>query len=195
MKLFFPLVLVLTTFLTGCAVNLPFNNRIDYSQLRTMQPVNSSIDRLRIEWEPDDFNDSIEVKGASSFVGSNTRTRIPTGVALSSRLIEALDQVLVVDELSEKVVTITVNKAESNFKYSSSVIQTEPSLTYGEVIVEADFSYQGVHWSESFYYEESAPKSGVAHPTKPLETAWDKVAVQMATSIINNINRIESESR
>ena len=176
---------LLAVFLTGCAVNPPFNNRIDYSELRNIRSLESKVDRLNVVWEPEEFDELIEIKGASGFIGSASRTRIPTGIAISSRLIEVLDQSLLVDSHSENKVIIKINKAESNFKYSSSLSNTEGTIDYGEVIVEAEFNYKGQNWSESFYHEEKDPVSGGTSLTRPLEIAWDKVAVQMATSIIN----------
>ena len=176
--------------LSGCAVNPPFNNRVDYLELGSMKSQESKIADLNIIWEPSDFNEYIEIKGSSGFIGRGSRTRIPTGVAISSRLNEALDQALTVSSSSKNELKIKVSKAVSNFKFSGT---SEGGIDYGEVILDAKFTYKNQTWSKSFYHEEDDPRVAATGAVKPLEIAWDKVAIQMATSIITNINRIENE--
>ena len=176
--------------LTACAVHPPFNNRIDYFQLGSLRAMESTINDLRIVWKPEDFTRYVEIKSPSGIIGKASRTRIPTGVAISSRLHEALDQVTTISPSSSNIIYIDVSKAVSNFKFSGT---SEGAIDYGEVTLEAKFAYKHQEWVESFYHQEDDPQVAATGASKPLEAAWDSIAIQMATSIITNINRIEKE--
>ena len=84
--------ILFSSILTGCAVNLPFNNRLNYTSVSQLSEIQKTKEVILIKWNPTTFPQRIDVQGADGFVGGGSRTRIPTGVALSSRIEEALSQ-------------------------------------------------------------------------------------------------------
>jgi hypothetical protein len=90
---------VALVFLSGCAVNLPFNHRLAYASVRDAKQMHRIGARvIAIRWIPETFPESIDVQGASGVVGSASQTRIPTGVGLASRILEVLDAAIGVDD-------------------------------------------------------------------------------------------------
>jgi hypothetical protein len=86
------LILVgLSLFASGCAVNLPFNNRAAYPTIQDAKSL-SAVNKgpISVKWIPATFTERIDVQGASGFVGGGSQTRIPTGIALSNRITEVL---------------------------------------------------------------------------------------------------------
>lgn len=185
-------ILVLSGIIGGCAHAPPFNNRVDYIELKQVKNLDSAIDSLNLVWTPSDFPKSIEVKGASGFRGAAAQIRIPTGISISSRLIEALDQSLTVDDKAIDKLEIKIINAESNFTFISGFLSVDLAIDWGEVIIDAEFYYNGKIWIESFYHEENDERIDGSSLTRPLEIAWDKVSVAMAQSIIEHINEFES---
>ena len=103
--------LVLLTTLTGCAVNLPYNNRLNYTSISELSALPKVQDTVYIKWNPDTFPQRIDIQGSDGFVGGGTRTRIPTGVALSSRIEEAIAQIAKLSSNGSPL-TITVEKPD-----------------------------------------------------------------------------------
>ncbi|WP_217517427.1 hypothetical protein [Vibrio metschnikovii] len=186
------LIILVLTVLNGCAISPPFNNRVDYMTLKQMQKIDSLVENITLVWAPSDFPNQIEIKGASGFRGSAAQVRVPTGPSISSRLTEALDQVVEVQENSDNIVFININEVESNFKFIAGILNQDPAIDWGEVIADITFEYKGTMWTEKFHFVESDPQIDGSSLTKPLEDAWDKTALAMAKSIVTNINKVES---
>ncbi len=178
-------VVFLVSILTGCStLKHQFSTRMDYSELVTMNDFQSTIPEISIIWNPSNFPASFEEKTPDAFQGKLRESRIPTGVAIASRLTEALDKSVRVIKKSDTVLLIKINNAASVYRYSEGM-----TIDYGKTTVNATFTLQGYQWTESFSYEKDNSGIGSLTNTKPLEITWDKVAVQMATSIIKHINQ------
>ena len=180
--------LVFSLFTSGCAVSLPFSNRVTYS---TIQEAKSfTVDNkgpISVKWIPADFTERIDVQGASGFVGGGSRTRIPTGIALSSRITEILDTMIGVKGSAEKVLTISVIKAESKFEYSAGIFNVTPALDVGKCFFEAEFLFTDSRWTEKFTAERKDPEIGGTSQTGILEQVWDDIALQVGKNVIQRM--------
>jgi len=191
MKKLFVGLLVVSCFLGGCAVNLPFNNRLAYSHVSEAKKMNSiKINPLSLEWIPADFVNRVDIQGASGFVGSGTQTRIPTGIALSSRIIEALDVSVGLDSNSKNILEMNILNAQSKFEYSAGMFNITPGIDYGWCILEVEFNYNGTTWKESFVSEEKDPTIGGSSQTGILEKTWDNIALQVAKNVTGRVGQI-----
>ncbi|EPF71595.1 hypothetical protein [Acinetobacter rudis] len=179
--------LLFSSLLAGCAVNLPFNNRLNYTSIKQLAEIPKTQEAIVIKWNPNTFPQRIDVQGADSFVGSATRTRIPTGVALSNRIEEALSQFV---KLTQKgtPLTITVDNARSGFEYSAATFNA-PAIDVANVTFTATFEYKEEKWTKTFVSNLKDPKIGGSSQTGLLDSAWDDIAVQVAKDIANHINK------
>lgn len=178
------LILGLSVLLSGCTVNLPFNNRLSYSSVKEMSSVQSGNEKvsLNIIWNPADFPMRVDIKGADGFVGGGSKTRIPTGVALSARIEEAISTFANIAP-SGKPLTITVVEATSGFEYSAGIFNATPGIDVGTVYLKANFDFNGNTWSREFRSEKKDPTIGGTSQTAILESAWDDIAVQVAKDV------------
>jgi len=181
-------VLLLAAGLSGCTVNLPFNNRMAYSSISDMKSVQVQGEKpkLTIVWNPTDFPQRIDVQGADGFVGGGTRTRVPTGVALSSRIEEAISTFADLTNNGEKL-TINVLNARSGFEYSAGIFNITPAIDVGTVTLNIAFTLGEQSWTQQFTSQKKDPTIGGTSQTGTLESAWDEVAVQVAKDVASHI--------
>jgi len=173
---------------SGCAVNLPFNNRLAYSTVQNAKDISASQKGpIVVKWIPQTFPDRIDVQGAAGFVGGGSQTRVPTGVGLSNRIIEVLDVMVGVEKSSEKVLTITVIEAKSEFEYSAGFFNVTPAIDVGRCVFEAEFICGDKRWKEKFTAEEKDPTIGGTSQTGILEKVWDDIALQVGRNIIRHM--------
>ncbi|MDO6406470.1 hypothetical protein [Pantoea phytobeneficialis] len=175
--------------LSGCAISLPFNNRLAYSSITDMKSVQIQGEkpRLSITWNPADFPQRIDIQGSDGFVGGGSRTRVPTGVALSSRIEEAISTYADLVP-NGKDLTITILEAHSGFEYSAGMFNITPAIDVGKVTLNASFNLNGKTWTQQFSSYKKDPTIGGTSATGILESAWDDVAVQVAKSVASHIN-------
>ncbi|MEI7341402.1 hypothetical protein [Pectobacterium brasiliense] len=184
----FAFALIGVTLLTGCTVNLPFNNRLGFDSVKDVQ---SSVHFekkpiLNIKWDPNTFPKRIDIQGADGFVGGGSRTRVPTGIALSARIEEAIATFADIS-VSGKPLTITVVEARSGFEYSAGIFNVTPGIDVGTVYLKTSFNMDGVTWSNEFKSQIKDPTIGGTSQTGILEAAWDNVAVQVAKDIASKL--------
>ncbi|MCW2484989.1 hypothetical protein J5069_03665 [Candidatus Symbiopectobacterium sp. NZEC127] len=182
------ITLIGVTFLSGCTVNLPFNNRLGFDSVKEAQSMVKQENKpnINIKWDPNTFPKRIDIQGADGFVGGGTRTRVPTGVALSARIEEAISTFAVISN-NGKPLTITVVEAKSGFEYSAGMFNITPAIDVGTVYLKAQFEFNGVQWSGEFRSQKKDPTIGGTSQTGILESAWDDVAVQVAKNVANKI--------
>jgi uncharacterized lipoprotein YmbA len=175
-------------FLSGCAINLPFNSRLSYQTVIDAQHLSAKSEGpIAIRWVPGSFPERIDTQGASGFVGGGSRTRVPTGVALASRILEGLDASVGVVESSKKVLTITVVKAETKFQYSAGFFNVTPAIDKGECTLEATFAIGEKSWTQTFHAEATDPKVGGTSQTAILEKVWDTTALQVVQNVVEHL--------
>ena len=176
--------------LSGCAINLPFNERLAYQTVIDAQHLSAKSEGpIAIRWSPDSFPQRIDTQGASGFVGGGSRTRIPTGVALAGRILEGLDSSVGVLESSKKTLTITVVKAETKFQYSAGFFNVTPAIDAGECTFEATFAIGGTTWTQTFHAEATDPKVGGTSQIGTLEKVWDNVALQVVQNVVEHLKQ------
>ena len=174
--------------LSGCAINLPFNERLAYQTVIDVQHLSAKSEGpIAIRWSPDSFPQRIDTQGASGFVGGGSRTRVPTGVALSSRILEGLDASVGVVASSQKALTITVVRAETKFQYSAGFFNATPAIDKGECTFEATFSIGEKTWTQTFHSEATDPKVGGTSQTATLEKVWDNIALQVVQNVVEHL--------
>lgn len=179
-------LLFLLFLLGGCAIALPLNERLSYQyENRAASLKTTDIKAISLQWIPKDFPSRIDIQGASGFVGGGSRTRVPTGIALSNRIRNVLDKAIGIDQGSPRQLTITVIEAKSKFKYGFA----SNELTYGECIFKAKFEFNGKTWEKEF--SAKYDKSTVA-PTygSRLENAWDDVSLQVGKSVVDHLSNL-----
>ncbi|MET0231725.1 MAG: hypothetical protein ABW186_12400 [Rhodanobacteraceae bacterium] len=180
--------------LSGCAINLPFNERLAYQTVIDAQHLSAKSEGpVAIRWVPDSFPQRIDTQGASGFVGGGSRTRVPTGVALSGRILEGLDSAVGVLESSKKTLTITVVRAETKFQYSAGFFNVTPAIDEGECTLEATFSIGDRSWTQTFHAQLTDPKVGGTSQTAILEKVWDNVAFQVVQNVVEHLKGIAAQ--
>lgn len=177
------------SFLTGCAVNLPFNNRLSYSAIKGLrQSIHTTGAKINISWEPSGFPERIDVHGSSGFVGGGSRTRIPTGIALSARIEEAISSYADITPDGRNL-TIKVDDAQSKFEYASGFVNITPTIDVADVTFKATFNLDGDVWTKEYKSSLKDPTIGGTSETGLLEKAWDTIAVQVATDVANHLRQ------
>lgn len=173
---------------SSCAVNLPFNNRMAYAKVTEAKKLAlPNREPIALHWVPPEFVNRVDIQGASGFVGGGSHTRIPTGVALSNRVSEALDTAIGIDENSPRRLTITVVKAETKFRYSGAIHVTTPTIVWGMCTLDAGFEIDGMKWNETFTSTAEEDKFGGTSETGILERVWDDTALQVVRSITQHL--------
>ncbi|MFN7985935.1 MAG: hypothetical protein U0529_00580 [Thermoanaerobaculia bacterium] len=179
------LVLVAALAGSGCRVHMPFR-----FQLAPRVAAEAAASRgtaagpVALRWVPADFPDRVDVQGASGYIGSISRTRIPTGVAIATRVREYLEAAVGVDPKAARVVTIRVLEAKSSYAYSASA--KRPTVDRGRCALRVDVDDGAARWSESYY---SSDERGGAPPTQTevLDGVWDEVSAALARDVLRRL--------
>ncbi len=176
--------------LAGCTTNLPFSHRLASSELVEAGSLSSAkLGPVSLEWFPVDFPNREDVQSASGFLGWWPKARIPTGIGLARRIEKALDTAVGIESRSKSALQIAVLGAVSKFEFAPGMFLSIPEIDYGWCSFEAEFVYDGYRWRQAFVSEEKNASSGYSRQTGPLEKAWDNIALQVAKSVVNNIEK------
>lgn len=174
--------------LTGCAISLPFNNRLSYPAVRDAKALNTKYGgSIALKWIPQSFTNRVDIQGASGFYGSLSKTRIPTGIGLSNRILEALDSFIGVDDSSANTLVLNIIEAKTEFEYSAGFTNITHSIDVGRCILEIEFSFDGKRWRKKFFSEIKDPTVGGTSQTSVVERVWDDIAIQVAKSVQRHI--------
>lgn len=173
--------------LGGCAISLPLNERLSYKfEEKATELDAQKHGPIAVKWAPADFPERVDIQGASGFVGGGSRTRVPTGVAMASRINNVLDKAIGIDKGSPNTLMLHVLSAKSEFRYGFA----SSELTYGAMHMQIEFEYAGNTWTESFSAEVEA---GLAQTFGyRLENAWDQVAYDVGKSVVSHIEKANS---
>jgi hypothetical protein len=175
--------------LWGCAVNLPFNTRASYATVQQAKDISAKrLGPVSVTWVPASFPDRIDVQGASGFVGGGSKTRIPTGPGLSSRILESLDAAVGINDSAQKPLTLTIKKAKTTCGYSAGIFNVTPAIDKAACDLEVDFALGEKRWSQSFHAENADPKVGGTSQTAPVEKVWDDVALQVTKNVVQHLS-------
>jgi len=175
-------------FYSGCAVNLPFNHRLSYQVVQEVKTFSAKPKGpISVKWVPPTFPERVDIQGASGFVGAASQTRIPTGVGLANRIIEALDASVGILSSSNKILTIEIIDAVTEFEYSAGFFNITPAIDVDRCRLEAAFSIDDKKWKEKFFSESKDPAIGGTSQTGVLEKVWDDIALQVVRNIIQHL--------
>jgi hypothetical protein len=170
--------------LSGCTVNLPFNTRPTFETVTQARGLNAKSEGpVKVTWVPSSFPDRVDIEGASGFVGGGSRTRIPIGPGLSSRILETLDAAVGVNSSAPKVLTLTIKNAKTKFQYSAGIFNVTPAIDRASCDLDVDFVVGSTHWSQTFHAEAKDPKVGGTSQTALVGQVWDDVALQVTKSV------------
>ncbi|MFZ4832884.1 hypothetical protein [Rouxiella sp. Mn2063] len=175
-----------TIVLAGCAVSMPFNNRLSFTAIKDMMTVDKMNKKIAIQWQPTTFPTKVDIQGADAFIGSLSRTRVPTGPGLTSRVEEAISTFTTLSPTGEPLV-IKINYASSGFEYSAGTTNVVPSMDVGSMRLNATFTFEGKTWSNIYISKVKDPTIGGSTTTSVLEAAWDNIAVQVAKDVATHI--------
>ena len=170
---------------SGCKVHMPFRFQLapklaaEAAAARATAP-----GPVALRWVPADFPDRVDVQGASGYIGSISRTRIPTGVAIATRVREYLETSVGVDPKAARVVTITVLEAKSSFAYSARAKQH--TIDRGRCALRVEVDDGAARWSES-YYSSDEPGGAPPTPTGVLDGVWDEVSAALARDVLRHL--------
>ena len=179
---------IVATLLSGCAISLPFNNRTTFEKVSEARAVDARAKGpVKLSWDPPGFPERIDIQGASGFVGGISQTRIPTGVALASRVTELLDASVGLSPTSSKWLMLRVLHAESKFEYSAGIFNVTPAIDVGVCNVKMEFILPGKAWQKEFTARYDDPAIGGKSATAILERAWDDVALQIVKEIASGL--------
>lgn len=171
--------------LSGCTVNLPFNTRPSFDTVTQARGLNAKNEGpVKVTWVPSSFPDRVDVEGASGFVGGGSRTRIPIGQGLSSRILETLDAAVGVNSSAPKVLTLTIKNAKTKFQYSAGIFNVTPAIDKASCDLDVDFSVGSTQWSQTFHAEAKDPKVGGTSQTGLVEQVWDDIALQVTRNVV-----------
>ncbi|MEE9654126.1 hypothetical protein V4836_08135 [Kluyvera ascorbata] len=181
------IVVLIASTLSGCVVNLPFNNRLDFESVSKMKNVEVQPKPvINITWNPVDFPTRIDNQGADGFVGGGSQTRLPTGIAITNRVEEAISQYADLKKSGTEL-NINVLEARSGFEYSAGLFNVTPGMDVGKCHLKVQITYNGQMWVGEYFSNNSDPKIGASSQTAILEKAWNDVAVQLATDVANHM--------
>lgn len=175
----------------GCVAPLPFQHRPSHAYITKAKILPAkNMEPISIRWEPELFPKSSSVQSPSGIAGTVSPVDIPTGIGLSSRIVELLDTVLEIDEKSKNILLIKVLNAESSYRYYKDSKSPYLPLTYSaSCILDLEFNYKNMIWNETFISEKTASPGKVTTQTAVLEHVWDDIAFNVVKNIIEHINK------
>jgi hypothetical protein len=180
-------MLSVTAVLCGCTISLPFNQHLGPAELTEARQLNAH-DKgpISISWDPASFPDRVDSLPASGYIGSTSKTVVPTGVGLATRITEALDAAVGVDPSSPQKLKIRVIDARTSFEYSGG-ITLKATLDVAACELRAELSLGDQSWKDVFQSSQKETAGGPNSQTGVLEAAWDDVAIQVARSVVKHL--------
>jgi len=187
LRLFLVITMIAIVY-SGCAVSLPFNNRLSYQAVIDARNFAATTKGpISVKWIPPSFPWHIDTEVTSGFVGEGSQTRIPTGIALASRILEALDTSIGVIGSSNKTLTIEIIEAKTAFEYSAGLLIITPAIDKASCKLEAEFTIGDRRWKEKFFAESIDPNMSGMSRTFVVEKVWDDIAIQVVRSVTQHL--------
>jgi len=179
------LALLLAAPSLSCKIYLPFRFQLtprlaeEAARLRGTTP-----GPIALRWEPSDFPQRVDVQGASGFNGSLSRTRIPTGVAISTKVREFLDAAVGVEEGAPRVVTIHVVEAKSSFEFGG---KKRGCIDRARCTLKLEVDDGKARWSEA-YFASDEPAGQPPTLTGVLDGVYDEVSAAVARDVVRKLS-------
>jgi len=138
---------------------------------------------IALRWQPSDFPQRVDVQGASGFNGSLSRTRIPTGVAISTRVHDFLQAAVGVEERAGRAVTIRVVEAKSSFEYGG---KKRGGIDRARCTLKVEVDDGKARWSEA-YFASDEPGGDPPTLTGVLDGVYDEVSAALARDVVRRL--------
>lgn len=169
----------------GCKVHMPFRFQLAPKVAAEAAAARgTAAGPVALRWVPADFPDRVDVQGATGYIGSVSRTRIPTGVAVATRVREYLEAAVGVEDGAARTVTITVLEAKSSFAYSARAKQH--TVDRGRCTLRVEVDDGASRWSEAYYSSDERGGSPPT-PTEVLDGVWDEVSAALARDVLRRL--------
>ncbi|MBK9375404.1 MAG: hypothetical protein IPN03_17195 [Holophagales bacterium] len=178
------LALLLVTPSLSCKIYLPFRFQLaprlveEAGRLRGTTP-----GPIALRWQPADFPTRVDVQGASGFIGGASRTRIPTGVAISTKVRDFLDAAAGVEEGARRVVTIHVVEAKASFEYGG---RKRSGIDRARCTLKVEVEDGKARWSEA-YFASDEPAGEPPTQTEVLDGVYDEVSAALARDVVRRL--------
>ena len=178
------LALLLVTPSLSCKIYLPFRFQLaprlveEAGRLRGTTP-----GPIALRWQPADFPTRVDVQGASGFIGGASRTRIPTGVAISTKVRDFLDAAAGVEEGARRVVTIHVVEAKASFEYGG---RKRSGIDRARCTLKVEVEDGKARWSEA-YFASDEPAGEPPTQTEVLDGVYDEVSAAPARDVVRRL--------
>ena len=138
---------------------------------------------VALRWEPAGFPTRVDLQGASEFTGSLSRTRIPTGVAISTRVRDFLGTAVGVEEGAGRIVTIRVIEARTSFEYGGKKTGT---IDRARCTLKVEVDDGMARWSEA-YFSSDEPGGNPPTLTGVLDGVYDEVSAALARDVVRRL--------
>lgn len=183
-----PLALALAAAaLAGCGakVHMPFRFQLaPKAAAEAAAGRGRAVGPVALRWIPPGFPERVDVQGADGFIGAIARTRIPTGVAISTRVKEYLAASVGIDGRAARTVTISVVEARTEYAFSARTKQMSVDRARCSLRVDVD---DGVaRWSEA-YYSSDERGGKPATQTEVIDGVWDEVSAALARDVVRRL--------
>lgn len=179
-------IAALATALAGCGakVHLPFRLQLAPRAAAEAAAARGPGGPIALRWLPRDFPQRVDVHGADGFVGAIAKTRLPVGVAVTTRVRDFLEAAVGLDDGARRVVTIAV--VESKTSYAFSVRTKRPSIDRASCALRVEVDDGVSRWSEA-YYSSDEPGGKPATQTEVLDGVWDEVSAALARDVVRRL--------
>ncbi len=178
------LTLLLGAASLSCKLYLPFRFQLtprlaeEAARLRGSAP-----GPVALRWEPADFPQRVDVQGASGFTGSLSRTRIPTGVAISTKVHDFLQAAVGVEDGARRIVTIRVVEAKSSFEFGG---KKRGCIDRARCTLKVEVDDGKARWTEA-YFASDEPGGEPPTLTGVLDGVYDEVSAALARDVIRKL--------
>jgi hypothetical protein len=185
----FLVITMIAAICSGCGTyNVPFNSGHSYTAAHNTKNFSATTKGpISVKWIPPSFLEHIDVQDAPGVIGGGSQTRIPTGAGLASRILVILDNSIGVIDSSNKILTIEIIKAKTEFEYTAGFFSNTPVIDLGRCELEAEFTIGDKRWDDKFSSESNAPTFGDTSQTAVLEKVWDDIAIQVVQSVLQHL--------
>lgn len=169
----------------SCKLYLPFRFQLtprlaeEAARLRGTAP-----GPIALRWVPSDFPTRVDVQGASGFNGSLSRTRIPTGVSISTKVHDFLHAAVGVEEGAPRVVTIRVVEAKTSFEFGG---RKRGGIDRARCTMKVDVDDGEARWSEA-YFASDEPEGDPPTQTGVLDGVYDEVSAALARDVVRRLS-------
>lgn len=138
---------------------------------------------IALRWDPASFPSRVDVQGASGFIGGASRTQIPTGISISTKVREFLAAAVGLEESAGRIVTIHVVEAKTSFEFGG---RKQGGIDRARCSLKVEVDDGSVRWSEAYF---ASDETGGQPPTVTgvLDGVYDEVSAALARDVVRRL--------